>query len=356
MNNNYVTMPSHGIDTVEKFLKLVTSDDRRRTPIFQASTFQGVPVVQHSTHEIEEACDIIRRKRALKSTSLSLINNYYGEGLMKIDRKVSLTKTMPPQSCTRKRKRQEENNRVVENPQILNSRSFVNESLIMPHNQVLGVKNTWDVHIMKHKATYYNGLIFKNMPSLLEEPVHNCASNIDPAHNRDVGVMPGINTSMYYLACAGSYSEMHVEDSNLESLNVVCFNLDRKKPNAISKIWIIIPEKENCLTIAQQVNSEYEAVRESTRGEDSERPDCCQFLDRKDCYVTLEFLKQHKIYYYLVKQKPGDVMYINRGVLHQVINVNANFAEAINFGSAKWIVVTICQVLASVLGLAACST
>lgn len=47
-------------------------------------------------------------------------------------------------------------------------------------------------------------------------------------------------------------------------------------------------------------------------------------------------MDKHEIEYEVIAQRPGDIVYVKPGTFHQVLNVNPNLAEAINFGDAAW--------------------
>lgn len=327
MYNNHTTI-SDNIKTVEDFFKLVTTKDRRRTPVLQSSTVHGVGIVKFSAEDIETTCQMIREQGKLVKTSLSLSKDYYGTGLAKIVRTKS--EVIMDSATNPKRKKKSRKN---EKNKLRDARSYVHQVLIEPYNKIVEIEdNSWDVHTLAHEASYYTGLTIKEIKSCLEGPTLQFKSNIHPDINPDVGPMEGLNSSMYYVACRGSYSEVHVEDANLESFNIVHFVFDAETPNAIAKIWIIIPEKEEFYKTVVKAKI---AINEG-RPNNGEHPTCCQFLDRKNCFVTLEFLKENNVMYYIIEQRPGDIVYLKPGVFHQVINLTANCAEAINFASNQW--------------------
>lgn len=316
------------IKSIDKFIKLVTAaNDLRRTTILGARCVIGRNLLQVSNDHIENVCSTIIQKKSseLHRTEMSLENNFYGAGLTRINReKFESTFSQPADNCLRKRRTKKNSARVI-------SRMCLHQQLL--HSAVEWTnadERSWDEEIMTHnQAIYYNGMLLSEITNYLEAPVRKCLSQIHPKLNRDVDRMPGINTSMFYLGCTGSYSEMHIEDANLDSINVVHFNLDPERSAKTSKIWIIVPDKE---LLYEKSLYNYENTEKSSPNATT----CCHFLDHKRCYVSLEFLKKYKIRYHIVKQKPGDVIYLKPGVFHQVININTNFAEAINFGSLEW--------------------
>ncbi|KAJ8686550.1 hypothetical protein QAD02_022344 [Eretmocerus hayati] len=79
-------------------------------------------------------------------------------------------------------------------------------------------------------------------------------SQIHPNTNPDVGVMEGINTSLLYLAGVNAFSEIHLENAHLPSMNV---GIKRFRENPIIrsptitnligrgiKVWLMLPERE----------------------------------------------------------------------------------------------------------------
>lgn len=123
---------------------------------------------------------------------------------------------------------------------------------------------------------------------------------------------------------------MHAEDANLCSFNLVYCNLYPVKSKSIAKLWIIIPNREHlisCLAKQPFVQDLTTAAKSSS---------CAHLLDHKNIYLSRQFLIRNAIEYEIIAQYPGDVVYVRPGVFHQVLNVNPNLAEAINFVSAEW--------------------
>lgn len=99
----------------------------------------------------------------------------------------------------------------------------------------------------------------------------------------------------------------------------------------------MVPKKEKLYEAAIQTIQKRTRIphrKDQVENEDEEL--CCRFLDHKMYHITLDVLKKHGIKYFLIEQIPGDVVYVKPAVFHQVINIEANFAEAINFGSDDW--------------------
>lgn len=197
------------------------------------------------------------------------------------------------------------------------------------------------------KFKYWNNLeLPENFPSLLKESV-NEFSNISSENNKECGKLTGMNTPMYYLATANSYCEMHLEDSDLESINAVLYNIlsdeneepfsaefdaskERKdrittttssKKKAVSKLWLIVPNK-NSLMIA--------LAKYAKKGK------CPYFIFHKNTYITTKFLIENDIEFQFALQFPGDLIIVKKSIFHQVINITPNFCEAINYASAGW--------------------
>ncbi|KAJ8674138.1 hypothetical protein QAD02_005400 [Eretmocerus hayati] len=152
-------------------------------------------------------------------------------------------------------------------------------------------------------------------------------SAVDPSRNGNVKNAPGINSSFFYISQAGAFGEVHVEDSNLGSFNLVYMNLPPIPRKVASKFWLVIKDREKLLKVVRTL---------LCKPGMPEEPLCAHILHHKNVYLTIEFLEDYEIGYATFKQFPGDLVYIKPGVFHQVINLSPNFAEAINFGDAEW--------------------
>ena len=152
------------------------------------------------------------------------------------------------------------------------------------------------------------------------------SGHLDPRKNSRIEKMLGINTSMFYIGgCTGSFTELHVEDSIADSANM-----------GKVKIWMIIDRQEYARIneiVAQKWKDFSDANGDNARLS-AER--CVLPLHHKNLVLTPRFLDEHKIRYEFVLQNAGDLLYIRYGILHQVINVGLNVAEAINVGSDAW--------------------
>ena len=138
--------------------------------------------------------------------------------------------------------------------------------------------------------------------------------------------MPGINTSMFYIGNAGSFTELHVEDSIADSANVIHAGKE--------KIWMFVNREDYARInqIVAQKLKDFLDVNNDEAGLES----CVLPLHHKNLILTPRFLDEHEIRYEFLVQRPGDLVYVQYGVLHQVINVGLNVAEAINVGSDAW--------------------
>ena len=63
---------------------------------------------------------------------------------------------------------------------------------------------------------------------------------------------------------------------------------------------------------------------------------CSTPMNHKNIFVSPNFLKIHQIRYQIIVQRPGDLVYVESMVYHQVINFGTNLAEAVNVGSNTW--------------------
>ncbi|KAJ8687941.1 hypothetical protein QAD02_023736 [Eretmocerus hayati] len=152
------------------------------------------------------------------------------------------------------------------------------------------------------------------------------SSPVDPSMNRLVGVMPGINTSFLYIASPLAHGEMHVEDSHLESYNVVIAPLLRQPQNIPLKWWLFVLDSEMLIRVVRRV---YRPA--------GSRSQICQYIYlHKNLFFSPAFLDEHNIPYSTLFQYAGDCVYVRYGVFHQVINISGNLAEAKNFADAIW--------------------
>lgn len=156
--------------------------------------------------------------------------------------------------------------------------------------------------------------------------LNGISGHLDPEKNCRVPPMPGINSSMFYIGSAGSFTEMHVEDSLADSVNLLHAGKE--------KIWMIIDRDDYTKTNEIVAQNLRDASHDEEREDVSEI--CALSLHHKNLVLTPSFLDEHKIRYEFVVQKAGDLLYVRYGILHQVVNVGVNIAEAINVGSNEW--------------------
>ena len=155
------------------------------------------------------------------------------------------------------------------------------------------------------------------------------SGHLNPANNSRIRKMPGINTSMFYVGSTGSFTEMHVEDSLADSVNVIHAGK--------GKIWMIIDRRDYARTNEMVAQMLHNVSRDDVNGKSkTELKMCILPLQHKNVVLTPRFLDEHEIRYEFVVQKAGDLLYIRYGILYQVVNLGLNVAEAINVGSDAW--------------------
>ncbi|KAJ8686230.1 hypothetical protein QAD02_022024 [Eretmocerus hayati] len=96
----------------------------------------------------------------------------------------------------------------------------------------------------KRTSLYCSNISFENISpafvGYLRDDETIKSSHIHPSVNRLIGDYPGINTSFLYIAGNPAFGEMHVEDSNLASFNLVITNSSGFSQDIPSKFWIIV--------------------------------------------------------------------------------------------------------------------
>ncbi|KAH8650375.1 JmjC domain, hydroxylase-domain-containing protein [Tricladium varicosporioides] len=120
----------------------------------------------------------------------------------------------------------------------------------------------------------------------------------------------GIGTTYIYLSFGVSFSIIHGEDAKFRSMNLLRSGED--------KLWLIVEpayEKE---------------LEHHMREEFPEMANCSQALRHLSRIITPRKLDEWKIPYSLDYCKPGEAIVTEPGALHQVLNVGANYAIAIN--------------------------
>lgn len=159
-----------------------------------------------------------------------------------------------------------------------------------------------------------------------EVPLH-----IDPKRNTEIRRSPGVNQSSVYAAGRGAVTVFHTEDGHLDSCNLILYG-ERQG----IKLWLLVhPDYFTDTSLVLQ-----EAFKLMfRRGEDVSdwrNGGCPAPHFHKRVAVTAEFLRSKGIGIQVVVQRPGDMVYVGSGVLHQVVNIGVNVAEAVNVGGPAW--------------------
>lgn len=129
-------------------------------------------------------------------------------------------------------------------------------------------------------------------------------------HNNGIGGKenPGINVPFLYIGWPGAVSPLHLEESNLRSINVHFGGAD--------KIWFgieneDIPKLEDLLSTLDECNQ------------------CPYVFRHKIHFWDTELLTKNGIRVYKTVQKKGDIIITNS--FHQVVNLGYNVNIAVNF-------------------------
>ncbi|KAJ8672303.1 hypothetical protein QAD02_003562 [Eretmocerus hayati] len=178
-------------------------------------------------------------------------------------------------------------------------------------------------------------------------------SNLHPSTNPNVAVMPGINTSMFYVGGINSCSTVHREDGNAASVAVILDTLDQELRQHPCKLWVGIPDGQKLeqaisCTVRATPSSDDSSSSKVQRGRKKKksrakrvrRRRCSRLLHHKTAYVNAKFLDQQGIRYFTFRQYVNDVVYVRPGVHHEVIQLTPNCLEAQNYGDAEWQIVT----------------
>ena len=120
----------------------------------------------------------------------------------------------------------------------------------------------------------------------------------------------------------------HVEDSLADSANVSHVGKE--------KIWMFV-DRQDYARINRIVAQKLKDLSDVDGGDAGLLTENCVLpLHHKNLVLTPRFLDENGIRYESLVQGAGDLVYIRYGILHQVINVGLNVAEAINVGSDAW--------------------
>ncbi|KAJ8670922.1 hypothetical protein QAD02_002181 [Eretmocerus hayati] len=213
--------------------------------------------------------------------------------------------------------------------------------LCVGHDSGLNEKNPEEMvnSIPTSRPSYYayNVDLRKYYTGYLEKDELISKSHISVKMHSGVLDLPGINYSYFYISGVGAFGEIHVEDADLASFNLVYFNLPEGTQNRPSKLWLIVRDEQELIRLFQRLLRPPDTGTE--RSQKFER-DCLHVLHHKDIFLTVNFLRKHGIEFDLFFQYPGDLVYIKRGVFHQVVNLTPNFAEAIDYADALWLEIT----------------
>ena len=129
---------------------------------------------------------------------------------------------------------------------------------------------------------------------------------------------------MFYLGHPNSFTEIHVEDSYLESLNIL--------RSGSPKIWIIV-DRNSYSRFNDSLSKDL--YRIPSYG----KPVCYVPVQHKDTVVSPRWLDENNIPCQIFVQYPGDLLFVRTAVPHQVWDVGHNLAEAVkavNYGSMEW--------------------
>lgn len=129
--------------------------------------------------------------------------------------------------------------------------------------------------------------------------------------------IPGIHTPLTYFGSFATYFGLHVEDCNLNSINF--------PHSGESKLWYFVPLSEN--------EKLERLVHELGR---AAGVTCKKFI-RQSLMISLSVLRLNGIKFGRVIQRPGEFVLSFSGGYHQGINFGFNRAEAINFGTERWL-------------------
>lgn len=128
----------------------------------------------------------------------------------------------------------------------------------------------------------------------------------------------GIHTPFTYFGSHMSYFGLHLEEANLNSINFL--------HAGERKIWYFIPESEN-VKLENLANDVGRMVNTT----------CVNFIRHKSLMIPPAVLRQHGIKFGRVVQRPNEYILSFSGGYHAGFNCGLNQAEAINFGSERWL-------------------
>ena len=128
-------------------------------------------------------------------------------------------------------------------------------------------------------------------PESVVSCLNGISGHLDPRANSRIKNMPGINTSMFYIGGAGSFTELHDEDSIADSANVIHVGKE--------KIWMFIDRQDYARIneiIAQKLKDFPDVNKDAGLATES----CVLPLYHKNLVLTPRFLDEHGIRYEFV--------------------------------------------------------
>ena len=136
--------------------------------------------------------------------------------------------------------------------------------------------------------------------------LNDITSNIAVGVNPNIDVLLGINQSMYYLGHPKSFTEMHMENGSLGSMNVL--------RGGSTKVWIIA-NRDSYLRLNKCLKVHLERI--SAYSNDA----CTVPFQHKDTIISLLWLEEHNINYDFVIQNSGNLLFIRTAVFHMLVIV-----------------------------------
>lgn len=201
--------------------------------------------------------------------------------------------------------------------------------------------------VIKHLATGKKSTVYgANMPKLPATFRHQLAEFPDtiacrPGRERSLG----INVPTEYLSTAGSLTEVHHEDDALESVSGSFSGAPRIwafiHTNSISLLnevlAKVIQEKERKLSnvIKQAEGAKRRDLEEQLQFlNENFLEGCSDLIGHKLIVVTMKFLRDNAIVFQLVTQEAGDLIFIDIGIPHRLVNTEPSWCTAANVGSS----------------------
>ncbi|KAJ8666586.1 hypothetical protein QAD02_008248 [Eretmocerus hayati] len=129
--------------------------------------------------------------------------------------------------------------------------------------------------------------------------------------------LPGINYSYFYISGVGAFGEIHVEDADLASFNLVYFNLPEGTQNGPSKSWLIVRDEQELIKLIWLLHLPDTGTERSQKI----NRDCLHVLHHKDIFLTVNFLRKYGIEFNLFFQYPGDLVYMNEMSFNKLLTL-----------------------------------